>query len=1112
MKLTRFVLLAVAVLLPAAAQAQIDARMLRTPAVSATQIAFVYGGDIWIMPKAGGTASRLTSARGEESFPKFSPDGSLVAFTGDYDGNQDVYVIPATGGEPKRITYHPAADRVAAWYPDGKSLLIASSRSSETGRYNKLFKISKDGGLPEPLPMPYGEFASIADDGHTIAYMPEAVDARTWKRYRGGWAPDVWTFDLTTGAAKNITHDEASDAQPMWHGNTLYYLSDRDAKMRGNIWAWDKTKNTFREVTHFTDFDVKYPSNGPNDIVFQAGSRMYLLDLANEQMHEVNVKLVTDRAMVRPHAQDVFTEIASGALSSTGKRALFEAHGDVFTVPAENGITMDLTNTSNAAERTPQWSPDGKSIAYWSDKTGEYELTIRNADGSGEERTVTKLGPGFRYTPFWSPNSKKIAFIDQAMRIQYVDVETGVVKQIDKALEWLHGPCSAFRVSWSGDSRWIAYFHDLINQNDAIFIYDTKTGEKRQVTSGYFDDNYPVFDPDGKYLFYLSQRSFNPSYSDFDNTWIYANSTRIISVPLRNDVPSLIAPKNDQEAGAMLAAKPDSTKPPEPPGAGGAGGAGGAAGAAGAAPPAPGNGRGNAAPREVTIDFDNFERRAEALPPAPGNYGVLNAVSGGVLYVRGNRTGAAPGTPTPIVQWNFTDRDEKVIVDNSAGYTLSADGKKMMVRQGQNLFIIDVRPAQRLDKPLQLTGMTMTVDPMQEWKQIFNDAWRVERDYFYDPGMHGVNWNEMRTRYGALVNDAVSRWDVNFILGELIGELNSSHTYVQGGQVENGPNRGVGLLGADFALENGAYRIRKIVDGGSWDSEVRSPLHQAGANINEGDYILAVNGRPIDITKEPAAALDGLANVTVALTVNSTPSMTGSRVVLVRTLTAGAEARLRNLAWIEANRQRVEKATNGRLGYVYVPSTGVDGQTELVRQYRAQIDKEGLIIDERFNSGGQIPDRFVELLNRPRTNYWKIRDGVDWPWPQQTQDGPKAMLINGWSGSGGDAFPYYFKQAGLGPLIGMRTWGGLIGISGTPNFVDGGSVTAPSFGIYSKTGQWIIESHGVDPDIEVVDDPALMAKGGDPQLERAIKEVMAAVEKAPKKAAAPAYPKRVPPQ
>lgn len=1078
---------------PRAARAQIDARMLRQPAVSATQIAFVYGGDIWIMPKEGGTASRLTTAKGEESFPKFSPDGALVAFTGDYDGNQDVYVIPAIGGVPHRVTYHPSPDRVATWYPDGKSLVVASNRTSETGRYNKLFKISKDGGLATPLPMPYGEFASFAPDGHTLAYLPQAVDARTWKRYRGGWTPDIWTFDLTSGAAKNVTHDNAVDAQPMWHGATLYYQSDRAPNMRANIWALDPGKDSARQVTQFSDFDIAYPSIGPSDIVFQLGSRMYLLDLATEKTREVVVKLVTDRSTVLPREQSVGSEIADATISPTGKRALFAAHGDVFTVPAEYGIVLDLTNTSGFAERTPTWSPDGKTVAYWSDKTGEYELTVRNADGTGGERTVTKLGPGFRYTPYWSPDSKKIAFIDQAARIQIVDMASGAVTQVDKALTWLHGQCAGFRATWSADSRWLAYSRDLPNRNEAVFIFDTRANERHQVTSGYFNDNAPAFDPEGKYLYFTTGRSLNPTYSDLDNTWIYANSTRIAAVPLRKDVPAVMAPRNDVEG---VVTKSDSA-------ASAKAAAGAAAGAAADAPAAPAP-----APKPVAIDFDNFERRLELLPPAAGNYDAVVAIKGKLLYRRSTRTGAVDG-PTPIVWFDLAEREEKTVTDNAQGFELSADGKKLLVSNASNFYIIDVKPAQKLEKPLATSAMSLTVDPLAEWHQMFNDAWRIERDYFYDPGMHGVNWDLMRSRYGRLIDDAVSRWDVSFVLGELIGELNSSHTYVQGGATETGPRRGVGLLGADYTIENGAYRISAILDGGAWDSEVRSPLREPGANVAVGDYLLAVNGRPIDMTKEPAAALDGQANVTVALTINSRPTMDGSRVVLVKTLPS--EARLRNLAWIESNRKRVEVATNGRVGYVFVPSTGLDGQTELVRQYSAQIDKDGMIIDERFNSGGQIPDRFVELLNRPLTNYWKIRDGVDWQWPPRANFGPKVMLINGWSGSGGDAFPYYFKQAGLGPLIGRRTWGGLIGISGTPPLVDGGGVTAPTFGIYSTTGQWIIESHGVEPDIEVIDDPALMAKGGDPQLERAISEVMAAVNKMPPRVKAPAYPKRVPP-
>ena len=1074
--------------------AQVDARMLRQPTVSSTQIAFVYGGDIWVMPKNGGTAVRLTSAKGEESFPRFSPDGSLIAFTGNYDGNQDVYVMPSTGGEPRRLTYHPGPDRMVAWYPDGKSILFASPRTSETNRYNKLFKVAVTGGQPVQLPMPYGEFASVARDGKTLAYLPEAVDSRTWKRYRGGWAPDIWLFDLEKGTARNVTHDDANDAQPMWHDSTLYFLSDRGANERGNLWAYDTKKDAFRQVTDFGDFDVKYPSIGPSDIVFQKGDGMYLLDLATGQAKEVPVKLVTDKSTLRPHAENVGGAIANGGISPTGKRAVFEARGDVFTVPAEEGLVRDLTSTSGAAERTPAWSPDGRSVAYFSDRTGEYELTVRNADGTGEEKTLTKLGAGFRYQPFWSPDSRQLAFIDQAMNIKVYSFATGQVTQVDKALTYSEGNLRAFTVSFSPDSRWMAYARDLDNQNDAIFLYDTRAGKRYQATSGYFNDSRPSFDPDGKYLYFLSGRTLTPAYSDIDNTWVYPNTTNLVAVPLRRDVVSPLAPRNDEEPTAADKTKPgaakvDSTqrKAKET-----------LAAAAPAPKPVP----------SVEIDLADFERRAVVLPPAPGNLGNLQAISGKVLYSRRPRTGSAD-TTSAIVYYDLNDRDEKTVLADVGGFDVSADGKKLLVLKGRNFFITDIKPGIKPEKPLATAQMVATVDPQAEWHQIFDDAWRIERDYFYDPGMHGVDWNAMRKQYGKLIDDAVTRWDVNFVLGELIAELNSSHTYVGGGdQPEDAPRRTVGLLGADVALENGAFRIKKIVDGGPWDSEVRSPLREAGANIKEGDYVLAVNGTPLDMTEEFYAAFQGTAKSAVALTVNSTPSRAGSRVVLVKTL--DDDSRLRNLAWIEANRQRVDEATHGRVGYVYVPNTGRDGQTELVRQFRAQFNKDGLVIDERFNSGGQIPDRFVELLNRPVTNYWKIRDGSDWQWPQIANAGPKAMLINGWSGSGGDAFPYYFKKAGLGPLVGRRTWGGLIGISGTPSLIDGGNVTAPSFAIYSTSGEWIIESHGVDPDIDVVDDPALMAKGVDPQLERAIQEVSKSLETAPKRPKPPAYPKRIP--
>jgi tricorn protease len=1097
----------------------IDARMFRYPAVSATDIAFVYAGDIGVVPNTGGTATRLSSPRGEEMFPRFSPDGATIAFTGNYDGNQDIYTIPTGGGIPRRITYHGAPDRVLGWYPDGKSLLFATSRTSEKDRFNKLYRIPFEGGLAEPLPIPYGEFGAISPDGRTLAFTTISVDFRTWKRYRGGMNPDIWLFDLEKLTARNLTENDADDSQPMWHGATLYFLSDRDDNKRWNLWATDVKKEKFRQVTHFKEYDVRFPSSGPNDIVFENGGRLFVLDFTTEKASPVEIKVVTDRATLKPHSERVSSLIVNATISPTGKRALFEARGDVFSVPAEHGIVRNLTRSSGAAERYPAWSPDGRLLAYFTDRSGEYELTVRPADGTGGETNLTQLGPGYRYQPQWSPDSKKIAFIDKAMVVQVYDFESGKVTEIDRQLWLYHGGLDKFRVDWSADSRWIAFEKDLDSRQTAIALYDFKEKQLKQVTSGFYNDENPVFDPDGKYLYYRTGRNFEPIYSDLDNTWVYPNSVQLAAVPLRREVPSPLAPRNDEEAAKDRKDDPKEDKKPddeekkkddqEPaqktddktedakdadqP--------------AGTKDEKKSDKAKDAKPKPVEIDLAGFEERTVLLPAKAGNYANLAAVSGKLLYRRGPRAGASDEKNT-ILFYDLEKREEKTVVDDVRSFELSADRKKMLIRKGSGHYIIEPKENQKPDKALATSGLEITVDPAAEWKQIFTDAWRLERDYFYDPGLHGVNWNTMRERYGKLLEDAVTRWDVNYVIGELIGELNASHTYRNGGDTESPPSRGVGYLGCDFTLENGAYRIKKIVQAAPWDAEARSPLSRPGVtNVNQGDYLLAVNGEPLDTTVEPYAVFQGMADKPVMLTLNDKPTLEGAREVLVQTLSS--EARLRHLAWINANREKVEKATDGQVGYVYVPDTGRGGQNELVRQFRAQVTKSGMIIDERFNSGGQIPDRFVELLGRHTINYWGVRDGKDWAWPPAGFNGAMAMLMNGWSGSGGDCFPYYFKKAGLGPLIGMRTWGGLIGITGCPPLVDGGSVTVPTFGIYDTKGKWIIEGYGVDPDITVVDDPGLMAKGGDPQLERAIDEVLKALKKNPpvdvKK---PKYPKR----
>ncbi len=1078
-----------------------DALMLRFPDVGADTIVFVYAGDLWTVPRQGGLARRLSSPGGHEVFPKFSPDGELLAFSGNYDGNTDVYLMPVSGGAPKRLTHHGGSDLVVDWYPDGRHILYRSRMFSPSTRFNQFFRQFIEGGLPEKLPLPYGELASFSPDGGKMAFQFISREFRTWKRYRGGMASDIWLYDFENNTSEKMTDFDGTDAVPMWHDGTVYFLSDRDENKKLNIWACELESGKVRQITNFTEYDVKWPSIGPDAIVFENGGRLHLLDLETEDSTPVSIQVPADLPRVRTSLKNVSKYIQHYSLSPSGERVLFEARGEIFTVPKKHGSVRNLTNTSGIAERDPAWSPDGKYIAYFSDRTGEYELYLCAGGGRGEEKQITKNGTVFRYRPVWSPDSKKIAFSDKTGSLYIVDVNDGEPNFVDKD-EWTTmGP-----YSWSPHGRWLTYSKNMTNRLGAIMIYDTKERKTRQVTSDYYSDTYPVFDPEGEYLFFRSERAFDAVYGDMDETWIYPNSSELCAAGLRKDLKSPLAPRSDEEEVKKDKKQEekqqdqdnnnDKEKDPN---------------SENNSKEAKENDKESEDEKEaetIDIDFEDLERRVVRLPVDAGRIGVLHAVKGKLIYIRYAPAGARQ--PGRLVYYDIKEREEKTVIAGVDAYRISGDGKKVLYKNGTTYGIIDLAQNKKVgDGKIAADKLTAWIEPRQEWQQIFTEAWRIQRDFFYDPDMHGVDWEAIKERYEAMLPHVVDREDLNYVIGEMIGELNASHTYVRGGDVEAVQRISVGLLGCDFELGTGnnLYRISKIYEGAPWDAEVRSPLSEPGVDVNEGDYLLAVNGREPDTSKDPWAAFQGLADEVVTLTIAATPDINDACDVIVKPFSS--EFRLRNLAWIESNRLKVRQATNNRVGYVYVPDTGRNGQKELIRQFLPQRTKQALIIDERFNSGGQIPDRFIEALNRPIYNYWARRDHHSWQTPFVAHTGPKVMLINGWSGSGGDAFPYYFRKAGLGPLIGTRTWGGLIGISGNPRFIDGGFISAPTFGFWNTEGDWEVEGYGVEPDKDIENAPHEMVAGRDPQLEAAIETILKMLEEQPpQQPQKPEYPDR----
>ncbi len=1054
-----------------------DARLLRMPDIHGDTVVFVYAGDLWTVPVAGGRATRLTGSVGYLSQPKFNPDGATIAFTGNYDGNEDVYTVPAGGGEPVRLTWHPGYDRVIDWQPDGKSVRFQSRRESRTGRDLQLFTVPAAGGLPERIILPTGGLSSYSPDGGRIAFNRISRELRTWKRYKGGMAQDVWIYDFKKNDTQQLTDWIGTDNFPMWHGDTIYFTSDRTGRLQ--IWAADLRTGQQRQVTDHDEYDVKHPSLGPDAIVYENGGWLYVLDLATEKSRRITVSLFSDNVAARPGLRTVADLVDGGDLAPDAKRAVFEARGDIFTVPAEKGNVRNLTATPGIRERDPAWSPDGRQVAYLSDRSGEYQLYLRPADGSGQEKQLTKQADAWQYTVAWSPDSKHLLLSDAAMNLWLVDAESGAMKKIDQGVS-----DDIRQFAWSHDSAWVAYSKGEANNFRSIFLYQVDGGKVHRVTSDFTDDTAPCFDDEGKYLFFASSRHFNPTLGGFDLKPIWADMEGIYLVTLRKDVANPFPPESDEvevksddadkkddeadkkdEDGDKKDKKKDQQKP-------------------------------------FTVDVDGLADRMVALDVAPGNYMGLQFAGGKLFYLSRPFTpggGRGNGRATASIKvFDLKEREEKTVLSPAHGFTLSADGKKLLYATRGSFGIIDAKADQKpAEKPLRTGEMEARVDPRAEWRQMFRDAWRQERDFFYDPGMHGVDWKHMYERYGQLIPYVSHGADFSYVIGEMIGELNSSHSYVRPGDMPRPERVGTGLLGCDFALDqaSGRYTLARIFTERDWNGGTDTPLHVPGQAVGAGEFVLKVDGVELKAPTNPYSLFEGKVGHQVVLEVAAKADGKDSRTVTV--VPVADDSDLRYEAWVQGNRRRVDELSGGRIGYLHMPNTAVGGQQGFAKGYYPNLRKEGLIIDERFNGGGFIPDFFMNILRQKLVNMWKPRHGQDWRTPGTAFLGHMAMISNGYAGSGGDALPYYFKYYELGPVIGTRTWGGLVGISRGIRLMDGGSVTFPEFGLFNLQGQWDVENYGVDPTVPVDNLPHLEIAGRDPQLEKAVEVLLQKIKDEP---------------
>jgi tricorn protease len=1049
--------------------------LLQKPTLSRTHVAFIFAGDLWIVGRQGGEARRLTTGAGRASDPIFSPDGSLIAFSGNYDGNRDVYVIPAAGGEPRRLTYHPGPDGAVGWTPDGKRVLFWSLRNSYS-RFFRLFTIPVEGGFPTEVPLPEAIDGSYSPDGKRLAYVPLPPAFQTWKRYRGGRATPIWIADLASSHIEKVPRENSNDFNPMWIGDHVYFLSDRNGPV--TLFSYDVPAKQVTQVLANNGLDLKSASAGPDAIVYEQFGGLHLFHPQQGEARRLDVRIPAELPGVRPHFEKVAKQIRNPGLSPSGMRAVVEVHGEILTIPAEKGDIRNLTNTTGIAERDPAWSPDGKSIAYFSDESGEYDLHIRSQNGDGE---VKKIKPGnapsFYYSPTWSPDGKKIAYTDKRLNLWYVALDTGISTRVDTNLY----DNRTYDPAWSPDSRWLTYTRQLKNYFNAVFVYDVQQGKSHQITDGMSDARFPVFDKNGKYLYFTASTDAGAALG-----WEMSILNRPVTrsayvVVLGKDQPSPLAPESDEEKAEVPAADAKKQKDKEK----------------------------EEKPAQVRIGLEDIDQRILALPIPAHNYLGMLAGKTGVLFLLEGPTVTleldAAALPVTMHHFDLEKRKVDKVVEGVTEVRISHNGEKLLYHQGEHWVI---KPAgapssggpppdggKSGDNVLKTDDLTVWVDPRAEWRQMYREVWRIERDFLYDPGFHGLDLKAAARKYAPYLDGLASRNDLNYLFSEMLGELTLGHVYVFNGPGPETKQPRGGLLGADYTIDNGRYRFARVYRGENWNPQLRSPLTQPGVQVKQGEYLLAVNGHDVRPPANIYSFFEGTAGKSVVLKVGPQADGAGARQVTV--VPIENEAALRNLTWIDENRRKVDRMTNGRVAYIYLPDTWQGGFTHFNRYFFSQLGKEGAVLDERFNGGGLIADYIIDYLRRPILNYWTSREGNDTSTPFASIYGPKAMIVNEYAGSGGDAMPWYFRKMGIGPLIGKRTWGGLVGIDDYPPLIDGGAVTAPRSAFYNLEGAWEVENYGVAPDIEVELDPEAVRAGHDPQLEKAVAVVMEELKKNP---------------